>query len=67
MYCGRAWWYHQQGVESENAGDLAAGEEIHTRHGRTLLVSGCLRLVAYASLMLAILLLTIEVVKTLAD
>lgn len=65
VYCARAWWYHRQGVESENQADLAAGTEIHSQHGRTILASGCLRAVAYVLLMLAILMLTIALVMRL--
>jgi hypothetical protein len=67
VYCARAWWYQQQGVKSENQSDLAAGSEIHARHGRTLLASGCLRTLAYGLLMLAILLLTAALVMRLVD
>ena len=67
VYCARAWWYHHQGIESENQGDLAAGTEIHSRHGRTVLASGCLRTAAYALLMLGILLLTAALVMRLVD
>ncbi|OGO72765.1 MAG: hypothetical protein A2Z49_11880 [Chloroflexi bacterium RBG_19FT_COMBO_56_12] len=65
VYCARAWWYQQQGVESENQADLAAGTEIHSQHGRTILASGCLRAAAYVLLMLAILMLTIALVMRL--
>lgn len=65
VFCARAWWYRQQGVESENQGDLAAGSEIHSRHGRTVLASGCLRSAAYVLLMLSILLLTAALVTQL--
>jgi CRISPR/Cas system-associated exonuclease Cas4 (RecB family) len=65
VYCARAWWYRQQGVESENQGDLAAGNEIHSRHGRTILASGCLRSAAYALLLISILLMTAALVTQL--
>lgn len=67
VYCNRAWWYHQQGIESENQGDLAAGTKLHSRHGRTILTSGCLRTAAYVLLLLAILLLTAYLVMNLVD
>jgi hypothetical protein len=65
VYCARAWWYRQQGIESSNQGDLAAGTEIHSRHGRTILASGCLRAAAYTLLLLSILLLTAGLVMRL--
>lgn len=63
VYCARAWWYRQQGIESENQADLATGDELHRQHGRTVLVSGCLRTAAYLLLMTALLLLTIALVQ----
>jgi len=65
VYCARAWWYRQQGIESENQGDLAAGTEIHSQHGRTVLASGCLRAAAYTLLLVSILLLTAALVMRL--
>jgi CRISPR/Cas system-associated exonuclease Cas4 (RecB family) len=47
LYCKRALWYHLQGVPSENKAELLAGSELHERHGRTVVTSGCLRTVAY--------------------
>jgi CRISPR/Cas system-associated exonuclease Cas4 (RecB family) len=65
VYCARAWWYRQQGVESENQGDLAAGNELHSQHGRTILASGCLRSAAYALLLISLLLMTAALVTQL--
>jgi hypothetical protein len=67
VYCARAWWYQQQGIKSENQSDLAAGSEIHARHGRTVLASGCLRTLAYTLLMLAIVMMTAALVMHLVD
>lgn len=66
VYCTRAWWYQRQGVESENQAELAAGSDLHSKHGRVILASGCLRAAAYVLLMLAILLLTYALVTRLA-
>ncbi|MFO7622839.1 MAG: hypothetical protein R6V73_00685 [Anaerolineales bacterium] len=60
VYCRRAWWYQRQGIQSENQASLAAGTHLHTRHGRSILVSGCLRWLAYALLLVALILLTIH-------
>ena len=54
LFCQRAWWYRQQGIESENLVDLAGGQELHHQHGRTVLTSGILRLIAYALLLAAL-------------
>jgi CRISPR/Cas system-associated exonuclease Cas4 (RecB family) len=39
LYCRRAWWYRKQGLESANQSELAAGTELHARHGRQVLAS----------------------------
>ena len=58
LYCRRAWWYHLHGQESLNQSEMAAGTELHRRHGRTLLVAGLLRNLGFLLLLLACVLLT---------
>ena len=58
LYCQRAWWYRKQGYDSENQAELAEGQEIHARHGRLVFISGCLKTIAYALLLLAVALLS---------
>lgn len=43
LYCRRAWWYRKQGVRSGNQAELAAGTDLHRRHGRQVLASGIAR------------------------
>ena len=57
LYCRRAWWYKKQGVESANQSELAAGTELHVRHGRQVLASGITRTVGLILLMIALVLL----------
>ena len=57
LYCRRAWWYKKQGVESANQGELAAGTQLHARHGRQVLASGITRFVGLILLIAAVLLL----------
>lgn len=57
LYCHRAWWYKKQGVESVNQAELAAGTELHARHGRQVLASSISRNIGLALLMIALLLL----------
>ena len=57
LYCRRAWWYHNQGVVSENQAELASGSELHRQHGRRVLAAGLLRGLAFALLLAAVLLL----------
>jgi hypothetical protein len=59
LYCRRAWWYQKQGRPSQNQVEMAAGSELHYRHGRSALRLGCLRYAAYALLLLALALLAI--------
>ena len=54
LYCNRAWWYKKQGIHSSNETELAAGTEIHARHGRQVLASGITRTVGLILLMLAL-------------
>ena len=57
LYCRRAWWYEKQGVQSANQAELAAGTELHVRHGRQVLASGITRTVGLILLMIALVIL----------
>ncbi len=57
LFCERAWWYQRQGIETENIAELASGSELHQHHGRAVLTSGLMRILAYALLLIAIILL----------
>ena len=61
LYCSRAWWYRKQGVPSENKAELAAGTDLHRRHGRKVLAASLLRGAAILLLLTALVLLTIYV------
>ena len=54
LYCRRAWWYKKQGVESINQAELAAGTELHHKHGRRVLASSINRTVGFILLMVAL-------------
>ena len=54
LYCQRAWWYHLKGVESTNVQALEEGTELHHQHGRAVLISGFLRVVAFGLLLAAL-------------
>ena len=56
LYCRRAWWYRKQGVESENKVELAAGTELHHKHGRQVMASTLNRTLGFILLMIAIIL-----------
>ena len=57
LYCRRSWWYKKQGVESANQTELAAGTELHAKHGRQVLASGITRTLALILLMIALVML----------
>jgi hypothetical protein len=57
LYCRRAWWYKKQGVSSANQVELAAGTELHARHGRQVLASVLTRTAGLILLMIALVLL----------
>jgi CRISPR/Cas system-associated exonuclease Cas4 (RecB family) len=58
LYCRRAWRYRKDGVESENQVELAAGTELHRRHGLKTLSSSLLRILGMILLLAAVLTLT---------
>ena len=57
LYCARAWWYRQQGLESSNQAEMIAGTELHRQHGRTVIASGLTRILAVILLLAALVLL----------
>jgi CRISPR/Cas system-associated exonuclease Cas4 (RecB family) len=59
LYCKRALWYHLQGVPSKNTAELVTGSDLHDQHGRAVMVSGCLKSLAYLFFLAALILLTI--------
>ena len=56
IYCARAWWYHQQGVESSNQAEMTIGTELHRQHGRRVITSGLTRTLAVILLLAALVL-----------
>ncbi len=57
LYCARAWWYQQKGVPSSNQAEMNAGSAIHQQHGRQVMASGLLRILAVILLLIALVLL----------
>ena len=57
LFCQRAWWYQIQGVASQNQAELASGTSYHQKHGRRVFFAGLLRLVGWALLLGAVVLL----------
>lgn len=54
LYCHRAWWYHLQGLTSENETELAAGSSFHRSHGRRVLTAGLYKAAAWVLLLIAL-------------
>jgi hypothetical protein len=63
QFCHRAWWYQLQGYEPENKVEMVGGSEMHEQHGRMVMISSCIQLVAYTFLLLAILSATIWIIQ----
>jgi len=59
LFCQRAWWYLRTGAPSENLAEMAAGSELHFRHGRKAMQLSCLRTLAYVLLLIALVVLAI--------
>jgi hypothetical protein len=59
LFCQRAWWYQKRGEKSQNLDEMAAGSEMHYRHGRAAIGASCLRVVGYALMLLALALLAV--------
>jgi hypothetical protein len=57
IYCARAWRYRQRGVESSNQGEMISGTELHSQHGRLVLVSGLIRTLGLIALLVGLALL----------
>jgi hypothetical protein len=65
QFCHRAWWYQLQGYEPENKAELTGGSELHEKHGRVVMASNCLQVIAYCSLLFAILTCTIWIIQSI--
>ena len=61
QYCQRAWWYQRNGLAPENQMEMAQGVELHARHGRKVMAASCLRIAAYAVMLLAVLLIAMQI------
>lgn len=59
LYCNRAWWYQRKGTISTNIEELAEGTLMHQKHGRAVLASGLVRILAYALLLVALILFVV--------
>jgi CRISPR/Cas system-associated exonuclease Cas4 (RecB family) len=54
-YCARAWWLGSvERLPSDHQQEMAAGEAVHVRHGKGVRASLALAWLAYAVLLLAV-------------
>ncbi len=60
LFCQRAWWYQKSGQPSDNLAELVEGSDMHYHHGRAALRLGCLRIMAYILILLALVLLVLH-------
>lgn len=63
LYCRRAWWFQDQGFESQNQMELSGGSAYHAEHGRQVFVAGLLRLAGYALLLVALVALAVALTQ----
>jgi len=61
LYCHRAWWYHLQGIASENQQELSAGSGFHRSHGRRVLTATLLRAAGWILLLAALVVAAVTV------
>lgn len=54
LYCQRAWWYSSQGHQSDHQREIEGGQVFHQKHARLIIISGCLRTLAYVLLTIAV-------------
>lgn len=65
LYCRRAWWFQDQGFESQNQMELSGGTTYHEQHGRQVFVAGLLRLGGYLLLLAALIALAVALTQLL--
>jgi CRISPR/Cas system-associated exonuclease Cas4 (RecB family) len=65
IFCQRAWWFQRRGFTSQNQAELAAGSELHVRHGQTVLITALIRGLGYGLLLVALMILAYTLVSNL--
>ena len=63
QFCNRAWWYQLQGYKPDNQIELSRGSEIHAKHYYKVTAAGCVQIIAYALLLMAILISVVYVIQ----
>ena len=65
IYCRRAWWYSRRGLKPSNTIDLQTGIDMHTLHGRRVLLIGWMRSLAFILLLTSLILFIINIIDRL--
>jgi hypothetical protein len=65
LFCRRAWWYHAQGVPSQNQTELTGGSTFHHRHGRGVFFSAFLRTAGWVLFLAALVVFAIGLTLTI--
>lgn len=63
LYCKRAWWYQNSGVESENQQEMAGGFAYHQKHGKQVFRAVLWRIAGWILLLAAIAILAVWLTK----
>jgi hypothetical protein len=64
QFCNRAWWYQLQGYEPENQTALMEGKQYHEKHSTVVTFAGCLQIIAYGMVLIALLTAIIWLIQT---
>jgi hypothetical protein len=65
LFCHRAWYFQDQGFESQNQMELAGGSAYHQEHGRQVFVAGFLRGIGILLLLAALVALAVAATQLL--
>ena len=64
QFCNRAWWYQLQGYQPDNQLTLQAGKAYHAKHSFVVTSAGCLQVLAYCLMLLAIISAVVWLIQT---
>jgi hypothetical protein len=64
QFCNRAWWYQLQGYAPDNQLALQKGKQAHEKHSYVVTSAGCLQVLAYGLVLMAILITVVWLIQT---
>ena len=64
LFCHRAWHYRLKGVEPANRQELLSGTEMHYRHGRMVVGSTLLKIIAFILAIAAVVLIVLSLIPS---